>query len=222
MTSPESEPVKLPADVAVPFKFPVTIPAAKFPDASLLTIVEGVLTFVAAFAKLEPEATLAALDPPTELTTVEDCVPETSPERDPEKLVVEVALPIKFAVIVPAAKLPEASLLTIADAVFRLVAELAEVAPLATFAALTPPTEATTVADCVPVTSPDRDPEKLVVEVAFPIKFAVMVPAEKFPDASLFTIVETVLEGVAAFAEFAPDATEDAPTPPTEDTTVAD
>jgi hypothetical protein len=37
-------------------------------------------------------------------------------------LVVEVAVPVSDAVIVPALKLPEASLATIADAVFALVA----------------------------------------------------------------------------------------------------
>jgi hypothetical protein len=60
------------------------------------------------------------------------------------------------------------------------------------------------------VTSPDSEPEKLVevVEVvAFPERFAVMVPAEKLPEASLFTIVEAVLRFVAEFAAITPDAT---------------
>jgi hypothetical protein len=84
VTSPEREPVKLVAVVAVvaevadvavvafPDKFAVMVPALKFPDASLFTIADAVFRFVAAFASTEPEATLAAVCPPTEDTTVDD------------------------------------------------------------------------------------------------------------------------------------------------------
>ena len=44
-------------------------------------------------------------------------------------------MPARFPAMVPAEKLPEASRLTIALAVFALVAALAALAPLATFAA---------------------------------------------------------------------------------------
>ena len=47
-----------------------------------------------------------------------------------------------------------------------LVALLASTVAAATFDALCPPTELTTVALCVPVTSPANDPEKLVAVVA--------------------------------------------------------
>jgi hypothetical protein len=50
----------------------VTVPAEKSPDASLLTIVEAVLALVAALARLAPEATFAAVTPPTVETTVAD------------------------------------------------------------------------------------------------------------------------------------------------------
>jgi hypothetical protein len=63
---------------------------------------------------------------------------------------------------------------------------------------------------------------EVVEVVAFPDKLAVMVPAEKLPDASLLTIVEAVLALVAALAKFAPEATFAAVTPPTVETTVAD
>jgi hypothetical protein len=105
------------------------------------------------------------------------------------------------------------------------VAALARFAPEATFAAVTPPTVATTVADWVPVTFPEREPEKLVevvAVVAFPDRVAVMVPAEKLPDASLRTIVEAVLAEVAALARVTPAATLAAVCPPTEDTVVDD
>jgi hypothetical protein len=70
------------------------------------------------------------------LTTVEPCVPPTSPDRGPEKLtavvavvavVAEVAVeafPFKAADIIPAEKFPEASLFTMALAVFKSVEAL--------------------------------------------------------------------------------------------------
>jgi hypothetical protein len=123
-----------------------------------------------------------------------------------------VALPFKFAVIVLAEKLPDASRLTIVLAVFAFVAALASTVAAATFAAVCPPTALTTVALCVPVTSPDNDPVKLiavvalvavVAVVALPFKFAVIVPAEKLPDASRETIVFALLILVAVVAELA-------------------
>jgi hypothetical protein len=62
----------------------------------------------------------------------------------------------------------------------------------------------------------------VVAVVAFPDKLAVMVPALKLPDASLLTIVDAVLRFVEALARFAPEATFEAVTPPTVETTVAD
>ena len=46
------------------------VPAEKLPDASRFTIVLTVLRFVAALASTVAAATLAAVCPPTELTTV--------------------------------------------------------------------------------------------------------------------------------------------------------
>jgi hypothetical protein len=100
-----------------------------------------VLFEVAAITVEVAEATLEALAPPTSATAVEDCVPVTSPVKEPLKLVAvpavvavpaEVALvavkafPFKLAVIVPALKLPETSLNTIVEAVFKFVAVVAE------------------------------------------------------------------------------------------------
>src|SRR5579863_496229 len=116
------------------------------------------------------------------------------------------ALPVKFAVIVVALKLPDASRLTIALFVSALVAALASTVPAATLAAVWPPTKLTTVALCVPVTSPASEPEKLpalVAVVALPFKFAVIVPALKFPDASRNTMVLGLLALVAVVAELA-------------------
>src|SRR5207244_1439393 len=146
-------------------------------------------------------------------TTVAPCVPVTSPAREPEKfvaLVAVVALPLRAPVIVPAEKLPLASRLTIVLAVLALVAALASAAPPATFAAVCPPALETTVAACVPVTSPARLPEKFVVlvaVVALPLRAPVIVPAEKLPEASRLTIVLAVLALVAALASAAPPAT---------------
>jgi hypothetical protein len=185
------------------------VPAAKLPEASLLTIVEAVFALVAALARFAPEATLVEVTPPTVETTVADWVPVTSPDSEPEKLVevtavvALVAFPDKVAVIVPAAKFPEASLRTIVEGVLSAVELFARPDPVATEEAVDPPTSETTVADCVPVTSPDREPVKLVELVALPMRVAVMVPAEKLPDESLDTIAFGVAALVAVVAELA-------------------
>src|SRR5207244_6355333 len=60
--------------------------------------------------------------------------------------------------------------------------------------------------DCVTVTCPLNDLEKLVAivaVVAFPHKLAVMVPAEKLPDASRATMALAVFALVAVVAELA-------------------
>src|SRR4029078_2425291 len=59
---------------------------------------------------------------------------------------------------------------------------------------------------CEPVTSPLNDPEKLVAVVALvalPARLAVIVPAEKLPEASRETMVFGVLALVAVVAELA-------------------
>ena len=81
-------------------------------------------------------------------------------------LVAVVALPARVAVTVPAEKFPDPSRFTIVLGVSALVAALAALAPPATFAAVTPPTVATAVALCVPITSPASEPEKLLAVVA--------------------------------------------------------
>ena len=115
----------------------VIVPAVKFPEASRFTSVETVLALVPAFAVTAPAATTAAVCPFTSETAVADCVPVTSPAREPEKLVAvlpfkefvaSVALPAKFAVTIPAAKFPAASRVTMELAVFALAAVVAEFA----------------------------------------------------------------------------------------------
>jgi len=169
VTSPAKLPLKLVAVVAVvavvalPLSAAVIVPAEKLPEASRLTMVLAVLALVAALAAVVAEATLEAVCPPTVATTVAPCVPVTSPAKLPLKLVdvvAVVALPLSAAVIVPAEKLPEASRLTMVLAVLALVAALAAVVAEATFAAVCPPTVDTTVALCVPVTSPAKVPVK--------------------------------------------------------------
>ncbi len=141
---PECVPEKVPPENVVA----VIVPAVKFPEASRLTIVEATLALVAVFEILftevfsdampelkvfqsvldkyplvlvvacgntqsgnVPEAKLLAL----RLVTA-DPLPESVPENVPPEKVV--------AVIVPAVKLPEASRLTIVEAMFALVAVL--------------------------------------------------------------------------------------------------
>src|SRR5579863_7563997 len=212
---------------ALPVKLAIIVLAEKLPDASRATIVLGVSRLVAAFAKTVAAATFVAVCPPTVLTTDALCVPVTSPVNEPEKLVAVVAvvaLPLKLAVMVPAEKLPDASRFTMALAALRFVAALARTAPAATFEAVCPPTVLTTVALCVPVTSPVSEPEKLVAVVAvvaLPLRLAVIVLAEKLPEASRFTIALALSRFVAALARTAPEATFAAVCPPTVLTTVA-
>ena len=147
----------------------VMAPAEKFPEASRLTIVAGVLAEVAALAALTPPATFAALCPPTLATTVAPWGPVTLPASEPVKLsavVAVAALPARLPVIVPAEKFPFTSRFTMVPGVLTLVAAMAALAPLATLAALWPPTEATTVAPWVPVTWPASAPMKFVAAVA--------------------------------------------------------
>src|SRR5271163_564644 len=85
----------------------------------------------------------------------------------------------ELAVIAPAAKLPDPSRITMVPGVFVLVAEMAALAAPATFAADCPPTLETTVAPCVPTTSPESEPEKLlavVAVVALPFKLPLKPP----------------------------------------------
>ena len=123
-----------------------------------------------------------------------------------------LAVPVKAAVIVPAVKFPEASRATIADAVFALVAVVAE---LLTFPAVaivaslvsTMPAEAlmsaltiTPAAIEVELPTEVTSPVKLALVVtveALPVRAAVIVPALKLPEASRATIVDAVFAFVA-------------------------
>jgi hypothetical protein len=131
-----------------------------------------------------------------------------------------VTFPVREAVIVPAEKLPLASLATIAltelvlEAVVALFTTLPTVEMVASLESTIPALAlmlesvttpaANTVAPWVPVTFPTRGPvnEAALPEV-FPVREAVIVPAEKLPLTSLATIALTVLALVAVVAELA-------------------
>lgn len=138
--------MKLIALVAFPVNGPtkpveLIVPAENPPLPSRRTMVLGFERAVEALARVDPDATLEALEPPTMATTVEDWVPVTSPFKGPKKLVAEVAFPKKaFAVTLLAEKLEEGSLLTIALATEFEVDITAKVEPIATVPADAPPT----------------------------------------------------------------------------------
>ena len=101
----------------------------------------------------------------------------------------EVAEPLNVAVMVPALKLPDASLATMVEGVFTAVAFHEKVK------VELPDWLAVNVADPerpVPETPKDRVPlltfAAVVAVAALPFKSAVMVPALKFPATSLATI----------------------------------
>jgi hypothetical protein len=95
--------------------------------------------------------------------------------------------------------------------VLALVPALAALAPAATFAAVTPPTVETTVAPCVPVTSPGSGPEKLlavaavatepaiVVVLALPLRFPVNEPAKELLTLVAIVAPAKLFEPVNAF-----------------------
>jgi hypothetical protein len=197
------------------------VPAEKLPDESRATIALAVFALVAVVAEFATlpavlmvanfESAIAADDEISALTINElDNNPAallcTTPAPLNGIIVAVLLITVSVILIKPAAKLPLASRLTIVLAVSRLVAAFASTVAAATFAADCPPTVLTTVALCVPVTSPDNDPEKLVAVVAvvaLPLKLAVIVPAEKLPDESRATMSFAVFALVAVVAEFA-------------------
>ena len=84
---------------------------------------------------------------------------------------------------------------------FRFVAASVALTLVAISVDVLPPTLSTTVALCVPLTSPDNEPVKVdELPETFPVIFAVIVPALKLPDASRLTILDAVFKLVAAFA----------------------
>jgi len=224
VTSPANEPEKLVAVVAVvalPLKLAVIVPAEKFPEESRATIAFAVLALVAVVAELATlptveivanlVSTIAAAGSTSAFTIKEldnnpDALLCTTPAVLNGVMVAELLITSSVTLTAPAENPPDAVRFTIALAVFALVAALASTVAAATFAADCPPTKLTTVALCVPVTSPDNEPEKLVAVVAvvaLPLKFAVIVPAEKFPEESRATIAFAVLVLVAVVAELA-------------------
>ena len=157
-----------------------------------------------------PSRILALSTAPVPIS-VAPCAPVTSPASGPEKLTAVVALvalaavvavaalpnrlpvtspvtlPARFAVIVPAVKLPEPSRITIRFETLVLVALLAALAPVAMLPAVWPPTKLTTVPPWVPVTSPASVPVKpaavpevlpVTLPVTLPIRLPVMLPPE--------------------------------------------
>ena len=97
---------------------------------------------------------------PVSLYIDDVCVIEV-PVTGPVETDVDVKTP---ALILPAVKAPVASRFTIVDAVFKLVAAFAKFAPVATLAAVTPPTELT-VATAEPEPEADTSPVKAEIPV---------------------------------------------------------
>jgi hypothetical protein len=179
----------------------VIVPAEKLPDASRTTMSFAILELeiAANFALVIVAFVISALTI-NELDNNPDALLCTTPAALNGVMVALLLITSSVMLINPAAKLPVPSRLTTAFGVSRFVALFASTVAAATFAAVCPPTKLTTVAFCVPVTSPLNEPVKLaelaavVAVVAFPDKFAVIVPAEKLPDASRTTISFAILE----------------------------
>ena len=149
-------------------------------------------------ARISPAVPEPAVPTPTELNC-EFCEVLVNVAAEPD------ALPVKAAVIVPAEKLPEASRATIADAVFALVAVVAE---LLTFDAVeivaslvsTMPAEA--LMSSLTIT-PEAIDVAFPTEVTSPVKlaFVVTLPAVK-PEAVPVIFVPTNDAGVPSAVAF--------------------
>jgi hypothetical protein len=86
------------AVVAFPLKLAVIVPAVKFPEASLRTIVLALLVAVALFANTVAVPTAIAADPPTLATAGERAVPPRSPANwtTPNDVVVALGIPVEI------------------------------------------------------------------------------------------------------------------------------
>jgi hypothetical protein len=162
------------AEVALPLKDAVIVPALKFPDASLATIVDAVFAEVAFEVTVNVTLSLSfAVNVADPLSPVPDVASVRVPSLAGSTAVVDTAVtsPFAFTVIV------------------GMLLPLPKV-----------PTLLLTVANVVTVFAEVISPERfgiLVVVVAVPARVAVIVPALKFPDPSLATMVEFVLLLVA-------------------------
>lgn len=117
------------------------------------------------------------------------------------RVVAVVALPLNAAVIVPALKLPEASRATMVEAVFALVAFDATVnVELPDWLAVNVAEPDRPVPETAIVNVPLLTFAAVVAVVALPLSAAVMVPAEKLPEASRATMAEAVFALVAVVA----------------------
>lgn len=114
------------ADVAFPDSAAVIVPATKLPEASRATIADAVFRLVAFDVTVNVElpdwlaVNVADPDKP-----VPDTAMDSVPLLTLAAVVAVVALPLSAAVIVPAAKLPDASRATMAEAVLTEVAVVA-------------------------------------------------------------------------------------------------
>ena len=120
----------------------------------------------------------------------------------PEVLLDVVALPLNAAVIVPALKLPEPSRATIAPPVFAFVAlEVTVNVEVPDWLAVKVAEPDRPVPETARVNVPLLTFAAVVAVVALPFNAAVMVPAEKLPEASRATIAFAVFALVAVVAE---------------------
>ena len=97
MESPDLRTFNEAAPVTLPLTFPVklaeTVPALKFPEPSLLTIVLTVLALVAALARSWAVLILAAVEPPTDATVAAELPPVPVAVTSPVRAVISVKKP---------------------------------------------------------------------------------------------------------------------------------
>ncbi len=146
---------------------------------------------LALLASLAPVPPLATATMPETLVAFPISEPVTMPVRLP--VTFPVTFPIKFEVILPAIKLPDASLFTMVLAVFCAVAVFANMDAPAISSLLIPPILITTGIDAVPPKSPANKILPLLVVVASATEFVMVPEASAIAFATYAVVASLVL-----------------------------
>jgi hypothetical protein len=195
---------------AAPVKLAVIVPAEKLPDESRATIAFAVLRLVAVVAEF---ATLPALEIVASFESVIAALGSISALTTNELVNNPAALLCTTpAVVNPSTVIPDALTficsvpLTSNESTFAVAAEIPVlVLPVNCNdgAAAVPAGSVNVPVNVPPVNGRSCEAWPVTLPVTFPIKLAVIVPAEKLPDESRATIALAVFALVAVVAEFA-------------------
>jgi len=195
---------------AAPVKLAVIVPAEKLPELSRATIALAVLLLVAVVAEL---ATLPAVEMVANLVSTIAAAGSTSAftinelDNSPAELLCTTPAVVNASMVTPDALMFICSAPLISnDNTFAVAADkpvLVLPVNLSDGAAAVPAGNCNAPVIVSPALSTFNDAAPVTLPVTFPVKLAVMVPAEKLPEASRATMAFAELVLVAVVAEFA-------------------